>query len=378
MRRLAKEWGISDVGLAKVCRKHDIPCPPVGYWAKKQFGKAPAPTPLPPRKSDDVETIRIYRRSDHEAADVPPPPPPVYDEDIPLLLSQAEALPKLTIPKSLRNPHKFVEEMRRHYQDPSPWYREHDFYRPTGNSKRQLIHVSRPQSHRAMLLLDTLFKAIEKLGGEIEEGGPKWDRRPRVFLAGEEVTAVRLRERYKQQRKPPDLKSSWSYSSLEYIPLGLFVLDSGPSYCEKPFACDTADHRIEDDLNAIIIRWVHDAGQQRISRRLAEEEQRRQAEEERLRQQREAERQRIRDDLKRRQREEQARVDALLRDAAAWNQARLLREYVGVVEQAAMQKQEQIVPGGKLDDWVRWAREQADRLDPLVPSPPSVLDERAE
>lgn len=29
MRTLAKEFGLSDVGLAKICRKHNIPRPPV-------------------------------------------------------------------------------------------------------------------------------------------------------------------------------------------------------------------------------------------------------------------------------------------------------------------------------------------------------------
>jgi hypothetical protein len=36
--RLAKEYGLSDVGLAKICKKHDIPRPPRGYWAKKEGG----------------------------------------------------------------------------------------------------------------------------------------------------------------------------------------------------------------------------------------------------------------------------------------------------------------------------------------------------
>jgi len=36
MRTLAQEFGISDVGLAKVCRKHNIPVPPVGYWRRKE------------------------------------------------------------------------------------------------------------------------------------------------------------------------------------------------------------------------------------------------------------------------------------------------------------------------------------------------------
>jgi len=47
MMRLARRYGISDVGLAKICRKCNIPRPPRGYWAKKQVGKAPRQIRLP-------------------------------------------------------------------------------------------------------------------------------------------------------------------------------------------------------------------------------------------------------------------------------------------------------------------------------------------
>jgi len=46
MVRLAKEYGLSDVGLAKVCKKHNIPKPPVGYWAKVQAGRRISRPPL--------------------------------------------------------------------------------------------------------------------------------------------------------------------------------------------------------------------------------------------------------------------------------------------------------------------------------------------
>ena len=45
MRKLATLYGLSDVGLAKICESHNIPRPPRGYWAKKEFGKAPPRTP---------------------------------------------------------------------------------------------------------------------------------------------------------------------------------------------------------------------------------------------------------------------------------------------------------------------------------------------
>lgn len=48
IQRVAKRYGLSDVGLAKVCRKLNIPRPGRGYWAKKVAGKTiPRQPPLP-------------------------------------------------------------------------------------------------------------------------------------------------------------------------------------------------------------------------------------------------------------------------------------------------------------------------------------------
>ncbi len=44
---LAKEFGISDVGLAKRCRAVDVPIPYRGYWARKEAGHNPPKLPLP-------------------------------------------------------------------------------------------------------------------------------------------------------------------------------------------------------------------------------------------------------------------------------------------------------------------------------------------
>ncbi|MDP5278155.1 hypothetical protein Q9Q95_04400 [Sphingomonas sp. DG1-23] len=44
---VAKDFALSDVAVHKICRKHDIPTPPLGWWAKKQAGKPVKQTPLP-------------------------------------------------------------------------------------------------------------------------------------------------------------------------------------------------------------------------------------------------------------------------------------------------------------------------------------------
>jgi len=45
LRKLATEYGISDVGLAKICRKLEIPLP--GHWTKIACGRTIPRPPLP-------------------------------------------------------------------------------------------------------------------------------------------------------------------------------------------------------------------------------------------------------------------------------------------------------------------------------------------
>ena len=59
MTHLAKEFALSDVALHKICKKHDIPNPPLGWWAKKAAGKAVKQTPLPRARAGISDRITI-------------------------------------------------------------------------------------------------------------------------------------------------------------------------------------------------------------------------------------------------------------------------------------------------------------------------------
>lgn len=59
MMHLAKEFAISDVALHKICRKHGIPNPPLGWWAKKAAGKKVKQIPLPEAKVGTADRIAI-------------------------------------------------------------------------------------------------------------------------------------------------------------------------------------------------------------------------------------------------------------------------------------------------------------------------------
>jgi hypothetical protein len=56
--KLASRFGVSDVAIAKACRKHKIPLPGRGYWNRVQAGQKMMKAPLP---NGEEETITFSR-----------------------------------------------------------------------------------------------------------------------------------------------------------------------------------------------------------------------------------------------------------------------------------------------------------------------------
>jgi hypothetical protein len=59
LTHLAKDFRLSDVALHKICRKHSIPNPPLGWWAKHAAGHKVKRTPLPKLPSGVSGTVVI-------------------------------------------------------------------------------------------------------------------------------------------------------------------------------------------------------------------------------------------------------------------------------------------------------------------------------
>jgi hypothetical protein len=56
---VAQRLGVSDVALAKLCRRSAIPVPGRGYWARVDSGQQIGRTPLPPPPEGLPELLRI-------------------------------------------------------------------------------------------------------------------------------------------------------------------------------------------------------------------------------------------------------------------------------------------------------------------------------
>lgn len=378
--KVAAELGISDVMVGKICKSHNIPKPYLGYWAKLEHGKKPKKTPLPKSSAPDIQTLTFYQYPDHPGRETTvSEPEPEYDPDIQQMLDKARALEPVKVADALRNPHPLVaatrDRMKRNQIPIHQRLYERDDPRPTLN-----VEASKDAAGRALRIMDALIKRVEKIGGSVEITKEKWREyrtQTVVCFGGEEVSVIRLREKHNQVRVPPEKKEYAWECDTELQPSGLLLLDQGPSYFDSIKLRDTPKRRrIEDGLNDLIIGFVKKAGDLRIQRRREEEARKRREEEERIRRQKEEELRQKREALQKRQKAEQARVDELVDHAQAWRKSQLIRDYLGAVCDMLLKRDGAIAINGEAAAYLRWAHQQADRLDPLRPSPSSVLDER--
>ncbi|MCK4414966.1 MAG: hypothetical protein KAY32_15635 [Candidatus Eisenbacteria sp.] len=104
MRRVAARYGISDVALAKICRKLKVPRPPRGYWARKAAGKPVTQDPLPPLPQRASAGYRIGRLVD------PIDLSGVGDEARRLLLREHDPAMAVAVPDELRRPHPWIRK----------------------------------------------------------------------------------------------------------------------------------------------------------------------------------------------------------------------------------------------------------------------------
>ncbi len=130
MNKLAKEFGISDSGLAKVCRRFNVPYPPRGYWARKRAGQRLDQPPLPPGSEGTPAEITISPTQTQSRA-----------RSI-VKKFRLSAGDELTVPTELRDPHPLV---RMWLADKTP---------------RELTE----EDLRRFRILDTIFRALERNG----------------------------------------------------------------------------------------------------------------------------------------------------------------------------------------------------------------------
>lgn len=352
---VAPRYGLSDVGLKKLCARLQVPTPTRGHWAKVKAGSGIPPKPkLKAFKGDPRQLLKPLTRP------VRAPEPALADARFQAVLAREnDPVQRITVPARVTRWHPQVTATLDAFQQ--PYKDSRGLPLPRGNGLD--IAVSAVQRPRALRLANTLVRALEARGFPLVAGNRHLE--VEVFGVRLALSIVESTTRADYVPTAAELaekaRRGWSYwPRYSYTPSGRLEVRADGGY--GGLIRDGVRQPVEEQLNKLVIRMA-----KRAVGILCFREERVRAEALREAQRREALAQKARQDA------EQQKLKALRAAAQRWQEAQLIRAYLDAVEQAGSAR------GEGCDDaqraYLRWARAKADWLDPLVDAPDPLLDQ---
>jgi len=352
MRRLAQRLGVSDVALAKTCRRHNIPVPARGHWAKAAAGKTPPKPELPPLEGGG-DPVVLHARTEPRTDSRSETP---SDPELQQLLAAYRPSEPITVPDDLHNATTAVRRTVRALKRAKP--DERGIVRAGGAGMLHLA-VTHNSVDRAARIADAFVLACQAQGLMTKsrrsdaEFTVQLEGQTLPFTISEKVTRSERSETAAERRRRERHPYLWDRRPLyEYHPTGQLTLrfDHSADGARASWS-DGKTQRLENLLSDALAGAVRIAVLRRRWQEDFEAKQRARQEALRLRQARE-----------RQEADEQRRCEALLREVERWETANRLRSYIAAVERKGALGEEQLA-------WIHWGDQVARALDPTHEDP---------
>jgi hypothetical protein len=349
LTEVAKEYDVSDKSIAKICEKLNVPVPGLGYWRKIEVGEE-----IPKRNLPDI-----------------PPNAPTYH-----IISKKEPNYELVISEEAQKQIDYENDPANKIIVPGKRGFLHLLLKKTEISLKLLhtrsnilvsraeegifkISVSKSEFNRAFRILNTLVRELEnrKFPVYIDKGLIK------VKIFGQEI-GFSLKEKNRRIELPQ--KPGSFYKDYDFLPTGILILSIENVDVDHSIRKNFSDNysgKVEAKLNEFMIALLV-CSQAMIAEKKYRDEQHKIYQE----------KQRKRDELREQIKMEEKKVSELYQNIELFHKAQIIREYVELLRQKNMNASLSVDERKEQEDYERWALEQADRVDPLVKSPPSILD----
>lgn len=336
MTKIAKDYGMSDNGIRKICRKFNIPTPEAGHWQKVQHGKLVVKKPLPKLKGDSKITI-----NKPEYTKI------ISEEQLMIPEVAAEYLPKnqIKVLKTLSSPHSLVKEFQKKVD------KKHAYRGLVVSPRGALcVKVGLEQLDRALRIMDALIKAFEKRKMEIWIETEDYKSKMFVDVLGKRIEI----DLYGRVKNVDRGKDSFGFNQYDYVPSGIIVLRIKEFVWESRKEWKDAKTRpLEECLNSFI-RGLYKAVLIEKARHKKFERER-ESDREKYRQQ---------EELQRQEQEEAGRFQELEAGALSWHKSQIIKSYIESSKKAYVEKNGKIEEGGEFDLWVKWAQEYVEQINP--------------
>lgn len=403
---VARKYNVVYARLMAVCKSESIPYPSSGYWTKKNMGKDVSGESVALSGDENKEILLSTLRSpltrtrktklEKSKFEDKKPELPVHKEaeidiqkdelktkeaelisikseettellyqDFLLFLNNDERERVLLCAQNLKieenaRLHKILIRYKKEVTDyktklkeaqNNPYY-NHRYNKPQ-NEPEFFKEISEAEMQRAFVILDALFKAIETLGGSVNNDlsvniredtvrfrmAESQDQIKHELTKQEAQELVKYNDDVKHGRwasKPQIRKYDKVYNGKLRIVIG-----------ERRYIRDSSTEKLEDRLGDILISLYEKSEEIRIAREAREAEERKRKEEERLR-----------EEKRKRKEQEIKRVIELANLAEDYRIATEIRAYINAMIESGKEKPE--------SKWVEWAKKKADWYDPTI------------
>jgi hypothetical protein len=334
--KLTLQYAISIDGLKKLCKQFDIPIPVAGYWMKLKHNK-----PVKKTKFNDifggVGKIILTIREEGNPVNLDQTTLTIRTKEI-----ENDIKAPLIVPDKLTKPDILTIQTQEYWKAA----KNNRFYRDDKKITYP-IRFDINNRERALRFMDTFTKLIRYRGHTITR-----EYNETGVLIDDVFIEIDLREASRRvPAKPP-------FSGTMLEPIGEFIFKVGRYSGDREWRDGKV--KIEGMLAKIVAKiellaqtekeWKERA---EISRLKREEEEKRKAE------------------IKKRRDEEVEKFNRLVKLSEQYDKTLIIRQYIDAVKQKAVNTNNLTT---EKQEWINWATDKADWVDPLINKPDDILD----
>lgn len=334
--KLTQQYAISNEGFKKICKKFEIPMPQNGFWLKLKYNKKVKIEKLNPIFGG-IDKIVMTIREDGNTINVDQTPLTIRTKEI-----EKDPNAPLTVPETITKPDILTIQTKDYWKGKIKFnsYRE-------DNRIVYPIRVGNDCEKRALLFMDTFTKLLRYRGHTwSKEYGSEGVLIDTVFID------IDLRE---ASRRVP---AKAPYSGTELEPIGEFIFKMGKYSREREWR--DGKTKVEEMLAKIMAKLEIYAAEEKIQK----------------------ERNRIwhlnyeaelkrKEEIKQRRNEEVEKFNKLEKLSEQYNKSLIIRKYIEAKKEKA---QNENTLDQETQEWINWANDKADWLDPLINKPDDILD----
>ena len=370
---VAKKYSLNYQKLVETLKKENVPYPSSGYWVKLKMEKdvSSEKVPLPETENDKIDlplatwhnSVDIEKSGKEKEEIIWPDDllsfldseerKKVFDKALSIRVENTEELHP-TLVRYMETIEQYKKNVKK-----DPYYYGYYEWDRMKNQPPFTFEMSDLGRERLYPFLNSLYHAIEELGGTIEEADLLKIRNDTVKIyikeIPEKVDHVLSKEEQKSiERYEQELKKNKSYAwkpnirkyDREYV--GKLSLSfGGDSWKKEVHIFDTSTRKIENRMGEILIGLYEESERSRIIREKEEER-------ERIRKEREEKEEAVYQAYL----SEVNRIRSLLNEIEDYKTACDIRDYIKA-------KKERCTEGLDMK-WVEWANGKADWFDPTI------------